>query len=111
MSLTELRVLHELSLAKQSTATALSRALGLDGGYLSRILNKFEREGLISKQRSLKDARQRKISMTLKGKKVWSLASDKANQNILDMIMPLSHEQQNQLIAAMATIALLLAME
>lgn len=111
LSLTELRVLHELSLHRQTTATHLSKTLLLDGGYLSRILNKFEKDDVVIKERALNDARQRKISLTPKGKKMWGLASQKANQNILDMIEPLTVEQQGQLIAAMTTIAALLMME
>jgi DNA-binding MarR family transcriptional regulator len=110
-SLTELRIIHELSLHRQTTATSLSRLLSLDGGYLSRILNKFEKNGIVSKQRSLKDARQRKISLTQKGRKIWNAASAKARENILEMLAPLSPEQQQQLMAAMTTISVLLQME
>jgi DNA-binding MarR family transcriptional regulator len=111
MSLTELRVLHELSLHKQTTATELSRILDLDGGYLSRILNKFEKDELISKETSLKDARQRKLSLTKRGHKAWDIASAKAAQNVKDMVGNLDEAQQSHLIAAMATIATLLGFE
>jgi len=111
MSLTELRVMHELSLHRQTTATHLSKILNLDGGYLSRILNKFEKAELISKERSLKDARQRKLALTAKGKKTWVAASAKANENVNSMISPLSIEHQRELIGAMMTIATLLGIE
>lgn len=111
MSITELRVLHEINIQKQTTATHLCKVLGLDGGYLSRILNKFEKAGYIAKQKSLKDARQRRISLTATGKKEWSIYSQKANQNIVDMILPLNVQQQKDLIAAMTTIAVLLGIE
>lgn len=109
MSLTELRVLHELSLHKQTTATVLSKELRLDGGYLSRILNKFEKAELISKERSMKDARQRRIALTKKGVKAWEAASAKASQNVQDMIVHLDVPQQIKLIAAMTTISELLS--
>ena len=111
MSLTELRVLHELSLHKQTTATELSRILDLDGGYLSRILNKFEKDELISKETSLKDARQRQLSLTRKGHKAWDIASAKAAENVKQMIVHLDDTQQGHLIAAMTTIATLLQFE
>lgn len=111
MSLTELRVIHEINAENQTTATHLCKLLRLDGGYLSRILNKFEKEGLVAKQKSLRDARQRKLTLTASGKKAWTAYSQKANQNIKDMIAPLTPEQQMQLISAMTTIAALLGLD
>src|SRR5207244_4662990 len=57
-SLTEVRVLYELAHRNNATATALGRDLGLDAGYLSRILRGFERRGLVLKTRSVADGRQ-----------------------------------------------------
>lgn len=107
-SLTELRIIHELSVKKTTTATHICKSMSLDGGYLSRILNKFEKEGLIKKERSTKDARQRKISFTKKGEKVWDGISAEARNNVLKMLEPLSVEQQIRMTAAMNTIASIL---
>ena len=57
-SLTESRVLYELANREQPTATELCKDLGLDAGYLSRILRRFEKAGLIRKQASMSDGRQ-----------------------------------------------------
>src|SRR5437870_7785298 len=57
-SLTEVRVLYELAHRQKPTATELGKDLGLDAGYLSRILQSFEKRRLIRKVRSEADGRQ-----------------------------------------------------
>src|ERR1700754_1467131 len=57
-SLAEARVLYELSRRDQLTASAIGQELGLDAGYLSRILRGFAARGLIAKARSHADGRQ-----------------------------------------------------
>src|ERR1035438_4713293 len=56
-SLTEVRTLYELAHREQSTAVELRQELGLDAGYLSRILRKFEKHRWIEKTAALQDAR------------------------------------------------------
>src|SRR5690349_10704460 len=58
-SLTEVRVLYELAHQGPTTAVALARELGLDEGYLSRIMAGFEKRGLVLRRQSSRDARQR----------------------------------------------------
>src|ERR1700682_5496655 len=57
-SLTEARVLYELAHREKSTATEVANELGLDAGYLSRILSGFEKCGLVEKTPSEEDGRQ-----------------------------------------------------
>jgi len=71
-SLTEVRVLYELSARKRPTATELCRDLGLDAGYLSRMLRKFETQKLVTRVRSLKDGRQSLLSLTLQGRRTFA---------------------------------------
>src|SRR5215813_4328859 len=68
-SLAEARVLFELAHRSRSTATELGADLGLDAGYLSRILRGFERKGLVRKARSAEDGRERFLALTDAGRK------------------------------------------
>ncbi|HLM66608.1 MAG TPA: MarR family transcriptional regulator, partial [Longimicrobium sp.] len=67
-SLTEARVMYELGQRPTATATELGQELGLDAGYLSRILRGFHERGLIDRRPSQADARQSRISLTEAGR-------------------------------------------
>src|SRR5256885_9015103 len=69
-SLTEVRALYELTHRENPMAVNLCQELGLDAGYLSRILRKFEKQGLVEKKGSSTDARQSLLSLTRKGRQV-----------------------------------------
>ena len=63
-SLTEARVLFELAHGTECEISALRSSLDIDAGYLSRILARFETDGLITRERSTADARRRVIALT-----------------------------------------------
>src|ERR1700726_1797489 len=67
-SLAEARVLYELAQGGRTTAKAVGHSLGLDAGYLSRILERFSRARLISRATSSADGRQSLLTLTQKGK-------------------------------------------
>ena len=100
----EARVLAEISIKKSTTATVLARDLKLDGGYLSRILCRFEKDGLITKEKSKEDARQRNICLTKKGHKTGNDVLDEARRIITSIVGPLPMQEQIRLVAAMTTI-------
>jgi DNA-binding MarR family transcriptional regulator len=68
LSLSELRVLYELAHREAPTAAELGRDLGLDQGYLSRILARFVERGLVEKSASAQDVRQKLLSLTQAGR-------------------------------------------
>src|SRR5215211_7890229 len=63
-SLTEVRVLYELANREETTAGEVGEELGLDAGYLSRVLRGFEKQGLIHKRRSGVDGRRKLLRLT-----------------------------------------------
>jgi DNA-binding MarR family transcriptional regulator/GNAT superfamily N-acetyltransferase len=107
-SLTEVRVLRELTLGTASTATELARALGLDSGYLSRLLTSFERRELITRRQSEADARQSLLELTPAGRATYAPLEVAAINEACSVLNGLSAAGQEQLIAAMRTIERLL---
>ena len=107
-SLTEVRVLHELSRARAQTASVLGRALGLDSGYLSRLLTSFERRNLITRRPSDTDARQSLIALTEHGHATYAPLDAAAVREALDLLDSLSALSQEHLIGAMKLIERLL---
>jgi DNA-binding MarR family transcriptional regulator/GNAT superfamily N-acetyltransferase len=103
-SLTEVRVLYELAHDGEATATRLKRALGLDGGYLSRILAGFERRGLLRKKLAAGDARQSLLELTRRGRTLFSGLDQRASQRIRALLAPLPSEDQRRLADAMRDI-------
>src|SRR3569833_240051 len=79
-SLAEGRVLYELAKREAPNATAIAEELGLDKGYLSRILRKFERKGLLSKKTADEDARRSKLALTQRGKAAFKKLDDLSNE-------------------------------
>ena len=107
-SLTEVRVLYELAHRDQPTATALGRDLGLDAGYLSRMLRGFERRGLVLKTRSPADGRQSHLSLTALGRKVFGPLNARSHDEVAAMLGGLSAAAQARVVGAMQTIERLL---
>lgn len=107
-SLTEVRVLHELSRGHAQTASALGRALGLDSGYLSRLLTSFERRQLISRRPSEADARQSLIALTEGGRAAFAPLDAAAIEEVSAAMSGLTGQSQEQLIDAMRLIERLL---
>jgi DNA-binding MarR family transcriptional regulator/N-acetylglutamate synthase-like GNAT family acetyltransferase len=103
-SLTEARVLFEISHRDDMTASDLSRELGLDPGYLSRILARLGRRGLVDKVRSETDGRQRLLRLTSEGKDAFSLLDARSREEVAEMLGELSQEDQRRLLEAMGTI-------
>jgi len=107
-SLTESRILYEIANRDQVIAAELAKDLGLDPGYLSRILDRLEQKGLIRKEQVPSDGRQRLLRLTPDGEAAASLLDQRSREEIGEMLGNLSEQDQNRLIQAMNTIEQLL---
>jgi DNA-binding MarR family transcriptional regulator/N-acetylglutamate synthase-like GNAT family acetyltransferase len=103
-SLTEARVLHELAHRNKATATEIAAELGLDHGYLSRILRGFSERGLVARTASPQDRRQSLLALTAKGRMAYAPLDQRSQHAIGDMIGKLSAADQDRVVAAMRTI-------
>jgi len=103
-SLTEARVIYELAHQEGVTASALSGQLGVDPGYLSRILRGFNRRGLVEKVPSSSDARQSRLHLTEAGQAAFAALNASSKNEVGTMLGKLPVEAQNRLTAAMQVI-------
>ena len=107
-SLTEVRVLYELAYRAKPTAAELGKKLGLDAGYLSRILRDFKKQALIDKIPSDSDGREQFLSLTSRGKKIFAQLDQRSSAEIAGLLSKLSSAEQRHLVEAMKTIEKLL---
>jgi DNA-binding MarR family transcriptional regulator/N-acetylglutamate synthase-like GNAT family acetyltransferase len=108
-SLTEVRVLYELANRGESTASELGEELGLDAGYLSRILRGFEKHDLIHKRPSETDGRRRLLRLTERGREAFAPLDARSRNDIGAMLGGMSTAEQERLVGAMQTIERLLS--
>jgi DNA-binding MarR family transcriptional regulator/GNAT superfamily N-acetyltransferase len=108
-SLTEVRVLYELAHREETTASELGEELGLDAGYLSRLLRGFEKHGLIHKRLSEADGRRRLLRLTERGREVFAPLDARSRNDIGAMLGGISIAGQERLVGAMRTIEELLS--
>lgn len=107
-SLTEGRILYEISNMEECTAKKIREKILIDEGYLSRILDNFSNHGLIQKVRSSEDGRSRIILPTEKGKKEFANINNNSNGLISQLIEKLSGQEQEDLLNNMEGIHTLL---
>ncbi len=107
-SLAEARVLQEVAQHDRTTATDVSRVLGLDAGYLSRVLLTFDRRGLVQRTRSNVDGRRTHLSLTRTGQAAFARLNQQSHDDVAAMLRRLSADGQRRLVAAMGAIEHLL---
>lgn len=107
-SLTEARIIFEIAHNDPITATHLCRELGLDAGYLSRILARLEEQGLIARNSSEMDGRQRLLSLTPTGKEAFAVLDQRSSDEIQELLSDLTEEEQQRMLKAMHTIEAIL---
>jgi DNA-binding MarR family transcriptional regulator/N-acetylglutamate synthase-like GNAT family acetyltransferase len=107
-SLTEARVLYELAHRDGLTATDLGRDLGLDAGYLSRLLKKFEERGLVERAATEADARRSSIVMTPAGRQAFAPLNQDSHDQVAALLDRLPALEQDRLVKAMQAVQRLL---
>src|SRR5262249_51170327 len=108
LSLTEGRVIYELTQRDQRTASELIAELGLDPGYLSRILKRFEDQNLVRRLPSPNDARQNLVTLTQRGREMFAEINARSRYEVGEMLARLQGGDRLRVIEAMATIEALL---
>jgi DNA-binding MarR family transcriptional regulator/N-acetylglutamate synthase-like GNAT family acetyltransferase len=103
-SLSEVRVLYELAHREHPTATELGRDLGLDAGYLSRILRGFQKRGLLRRTQSEDDGRQSHLALTPRGQAAFAPLNTRSRDEIGAMLGALPVSEQARLVQAMHAI-------
>jgi DNA-binding MarR family transcriptional regulator/GNAT superfamily N-acetyltransferase len=107
-SLTEARVIYELAHHEATTASHLSQELGLDPGYLSRIVRGFEERGLLERRPSERDGRQHLLALTDIGQEAFASLNAASRSQVAALLGELTAEEQHRLVHAMHTIETLL---
>jgi DNA-binding MarR family transcriptional regulator/GNAT superfamily N-acetyltransferase len=107
-SLTETRVLFEIVHRDKPSATELGRELGLDAGYLSRMLRKFENQRLVARAPSPDDGRQQLLTLTEHGKKTFRPLDEQTRERVGAMLRELPARSQDRLVGAIRTVEQLL---
>ena len=100
-SLGEGRVLYELAQVEGLTAKRLGEMLGLDGGYLSRILGRFEASGLIERRPHARDGRSSSLHLTTTGREAYAMINARSQAQIAQILSPLDEADRGRLAAAL----------
>ncbi|MFH9964039.1 GNAT family N-acetyltransferase [Streptomyces mirabilis] len=108
-TLTESRVLYELAHSPRTDAADLRGELSLDAGYLSRILNKFEQDGLIERTPSERDPRRRRITLTAQGRETAALLDERSRESVGALLATVPADDRPRLAEAMRTVRTLLS--
>ncbi|HEY8563912.1 MAG TPA: helix-turn-helix domain-containing GNAT family N-acetyltransferase [Beijerinckiaceae bacterium] len=103
-TLTETRVLYELAQREGWTAGELGRALGLDPGYLSRILKRFAAKGLVTRAPSPADGRASVLALTRAGRDTFAPLDARSHDTVAALLADLAPGARQDLVAALGTV-------
>ncbi|MGG4385300.1 helix-turn-helix domain-containing GNAT family N-acetyltransferase [Priestia megaterium] len=102
--LTEARVINEIHSRSGCTSTEVGETLGIDRGYMSRIIQRFEEEKIVVKKQSLADKRQYLLYLTDYGEKIYKDLVENSNQKVGEMIQDISNADLSKLLISMENI-------
>ena len=107
-SLSEARVLYELANREDPAAKEIGIELGLDPGYLSRIVQKFDEDGLITRKPLAADRRQFRLGLTARGRQAFAKLERSSHDEVAAMLAGLPGGERRRLVQAMTAIERLL---
>jgi len=108
-TLTQARVLFELGTGKNATAGEISDTLGLDLGYLSRIVQDFASRRLISRRKSSDDGRRILLSLTAKGRKAFQNLDQSSRSEVSAILAELPPATRDRLLASLQDVQRMLS--
>ena len=108
-SLGEMRVLFEIANGADVTASDIAKALEFDAAYLSRMLARFVRDGLVTRKRSDADGRVSHLGLSARGRKRFEAANARQLEQTTAMLAKLGGAERERLVGAMQSIETLLA--
>jgi DNA-binding MarR family transcriptional regulator/N-acetylglutamate synthase-like GNAT family acetyltransferase len=108
-TLAEARLLYELAHHHDPTATDVGKELGLDAGYLSRMLRSLDQRGFVRRTRSDADGRRAHLSLTRSGRTAFARLNRQTEADVASTLATLSAHDQQRLVGAMDAIKELLA--
>ena len=103
LSLTEVRILYELAHQGRCTAADLARDLGLDAGYLSRVLRRFGQHGWIARETHACDARRKQLALSPAGWAAFEPLQQRSREQMTALLATLAPDQRGRLMAALRT--------
>jgi DNA-binding MarR family transcriptional regulator/ribosomal protein S18 acetylase RimI-like enzyme len=103
-SLTQVRILYELAHENGPTAAELVKALGLDAGYVSRIITGLERQGLVARTRSASDGRRAHLALTGKGRERFAALEARQRQEVAALLERLPAGGQERVVSGMRAV-------
>jgi DNA-binding MarR family transcriptional regulator/GNAT superfamily N-acetyltransferase len=104
LTLTEARVVFDLAQREQTAVGALRESLGLDAGYLSRLIGRLEERGLLRRERSKEDARRQVLTLTARGRHKFELLDERSAREVGALLEPIAPGDRRRLVGAMGTI-------
>jgi DNA-binding MarR family transcriptional regulator/GNAT superfamily N-acetyltransferase len=108
-SLAEARALFELAQRDETSVSDLRARLGLDAGYLSRVLAELRRRRLVATEASEEDARRQVARLTAKGRRAYGELDERAIEHVRALLAPLGGEERRRLCGALSTVRRILS--